>query len=323
VILRALKTYGMYLADNGSNWYVSGVPDERWNNGELQQLRNVLGSAFEVVDQSPLMVSPNSGQVAGAAGPTATVPVPSATLAVSSPTPTTPPPASPTQTGTPIPSATRTPTPSRTATGTRTSTPVPAATWTATPSASPTLPPPGTTRSLVLRGASQMPDTWISPDYPSLNFGSTGSAHLQGAYTPDRLLFRPNLGALPAGATIQSATLQVYAYSATSSGNMLSAYQVLAPWGSSTATYSSPWSQPGLQAGTDYVAVADGTALLGGAGWLTVDVTAAVRAWQQGASNNGIMLRLSGGAPGAHYRVYMAESTTNQRPALSISYTGG
>jgi hypothetical protein len=44
VILRALKSYGMILADNGSSWYVSGVPDERWNNSHLAQLGNLRGS---------------------------------------------------------------------------------------------------------------------------------------------------------------------------------------------------------------------------------------------------------------------------------------
>jgi len=49
-ILTALKTYGMMVADNGSNWYISGAPDPRWNNNDLvTQLRQVTGSNFEVV----------------------------------------------------------------------------------------------------------------------------------------------------------------------------------------------------------------------------------------------------------------------------------
>ena len=62
VILRALKTYGMILADNGAAWYLSGAPDERWNNDILHELGQVRGSDFEAVDVSSLMVSPNSGQ---------------------------------------------------------------------------------------------------------------------------------------------------------------------------------------------------------------------------------------------------------------------
>jgi hypothetical protein len=63
VILRALKKYGMILADNGSPWFISGAPDERWNNDVLRELRQVKGSAFEAVDTSSLMRDPNSGQV--------------------------------------------------------------------------------------------------------------------------------------------------------------------------------------------------------------------------------------------------------------------
>ena len=49
VILKALKKYGLILADIGSNMYISGAPDERWNNDELQQLGKVKASDFEVI----------------------------------------------------------------------------------------------------------------------------------------------------------------------------------------------------------------------------------------------------------------------------------
>jgi hypothetical protein len=62
IILRALKKYGMMLADNGSAWYLSGAPDSRWDNSDLHLLGNIPGSAFEAVDVSGLMVDPNSGQ---------------------------------------------------------------------------------------------------------------------------------------------------------------------------------------------------------------------------------------------------------------------
>ena len=54
VVLRALKEYGMILADNGSNWYVSGSPHPKWSNDQLHALHRVPGSAFEVVDASSL-----------------------------------------------------------------------------------------------------------------------------------------------------------------------------------------------------------------------------------------------------------------------------
>ncbi len=64
VILQALKKYGMILADNGASWFISGAPDERWNNDVLvPELRQVKGSDFEAVDVSSLMVDPDSAQV--------------------------------------------------------------------------------------------------------------------------------------------------------------------------------------------------------------------------------------------------------------------
>ena len=62
VILTALKTYGMILADNGTAWYISGAPDSRWNNDDLHKLQTLHGSDFEAVDESSLIVSVDSGQ---------------------------------------------------------------------------------------------------------------------------------------------------------------------------------------------------------------------------------------------------------------------
>jgi hypothetical protein len=61
VVLIALKEYGMILADNGSAWFISGVPDDRWNSDGLLELRRVKGSDFEAVDHSSLMIDPDSG----------------------------------------------------------------------------------------------------------------------------------------------------------------------------------------------------------------------------------------------------------------------
>jgi hypothetical protein len=72
VILTALKHYGMFVADNGSSWFISGAPDNRWNNDDLQALGAIPGSDFEVVDESSLQVSPNSGQAAGSTAVTST-----------------------------------------------------------------------------------------------------------------------------------------------------------------------------------------------------------------------------------------------------------
>ncbi|EMK17242.1 hypothetical protein [Leptospira kirschneri] len=62
VILRALKKYGMILADNGSDWFLSGAPNEKWNNDQLHKLGKVLGDQFEAVDSESLMLSADSGE---------------------------------------------------------------------------------------------------------------------------------------------------------------------------------------------------------------------------------------------------------------------
>jgi len=54
VILTGLKRYGMILADNGGDWFISGAPDPRWNDGQLEALKRVKGSDFEVLKMGEL-----------------------------------------------------------------------------------------------------------------------------------------------------------------------------------------------------------------------------------------------------------------------------
>ncbi len=54
IILMALKRYGMIVADNGSSWYLTGAPDPRWNDNNLNELKTVPGSAFQVVETGPI-----------------------------------------------------------------------------------------------------------------------------------------------------------------------------------------------------------------------------------------------------------------------------
>jgi hypothetical protein len=63
VILRAMKTYGIMLADNGSDWYISGAPDERWDNDILHLLDVLTGDDFEAVDTSGFLAEGDSGKV--------------------------------------------------------------------------------------------------------------------------------------------------------------------------------------------------------------------------------------------------------------------
>ena len=63
VILRAMQKHGLILADNGSSMFISGVPDDRWDNDTLALLREVEAGDLEAVDASSLIVDPDSGQV--------------------------------------------------------------------------------------------------------------------------------------------------------------------------------------------------------------------------------------------------------------------
>jgi len=54
IVLAALKRYGMIVADNGTDWYISGAPSPHWDNDALHALARVKGSAFEVVDTRSL-----------------------------------------------------------------------------------------------------------------------------------------------------------------------------------------------------------------------------------------------------------------------------
>jgi hypothetical protein len=57
VICTALKTYGMFVADNGADWYISGAPDPRWDDDRLGDLKDVPGSAFEIVETGEPVIS--------------------------------------------------------------------------------------------------------------------------------------------------------------------------------------------------------------------------------------------------------------------------
>ena len=62
VVLRAMQQYGLILADNGSNWYFGGTADPAWPSALVNELKQVPASAFEAVDESSLMINPDSGQ---------------------------------------------------------------------------------------------------------------------------------------------------------------------------------------------------------------------------------------------------------------------
>jgi hypothetical protein len=96
VICTALKKYGMFVADNGSDWYITGAPDSRWSDDRLGDLKTISGDAFEVV-------------ATDGSAPPATPPPPAAPIAVDTPVPAEPTPEI-TASLSPRPSAAPTPT---------------------------------------------------------------------------------------------------------------------------------------------------------------------------------------------------------------------
>lgn len=69
VILKALKRYGMILADNGGTLFISGVSDKRWDDSDLHKLGAVTTEDFEAIDESELQLLPDSGRVDPLAAP--------------------------------------------------------------------------------------------------------------------------------------------------------------------------------------------------------------------------------------------------------------
>jgi hypothetical protein len=80
VILLAMQHYGLILADNGSNWFFSGTEDAAWPDSLLSELKTIPASQFDAVDESSLMMNPNSAAVGFCGGGTATGSGPAVTV---------------------------------------------------------------------------------------------------------------------------------------------------------------------------------------------------------------------------------------------------
>ncbi len=198
--------------------------------------------------------------------------------------------------------------------------------------------------NLIISGPADAADTWISEQFPNDLYwpddpdhtphSQYSRAHLQYFDHPvDRILIRFDLGALPKDAEIERAIFEIrletwieldgagsliMAYPA-----QVSAYQIFQPWQADQATYTRPWSQPGLQRGIDIGDQPLDTLEINGTNWLAFDVTEAVKSWQrEPASNSGLMLVISGASEEiAHYWVDLTDQPApNFRPVLRISY---
>ncbi len=227
-----------------------------------------------------------------AATPTRTATATPTRTATATPPPTASASATASPTGTPTPSATASPTGTRTTTPT--ATPTATATRTATPVAS-----PGSGTFNFQQGVNGYTGTLGAFFDQATGYNNITYLTL-GASDGVKALLQFDVTSIPAAAPVQAATLQLY-YTGRSNGNSLTvgAHQVLHAWVDSQVNRVQRgaglnWDVTGMGSGSDYLALASGTAAVDGAAaaWVSLDVTAMVQAWVANpAANYGLVLR--------------------------------
>ena len=178
---------------------------------------------------------------------------------------------------------------------------------------------------LVIQGPTMIVDTWLDPDTPDQVWHTAEFAHMQGASKPDRILIAGNITRLPTNATIISATLamRVIQWGNDAYPGKIVMHQLITLWRASIATYITPWSAPGLVAGRDYDRTQLDIVPLPDAGWVTLNITPAVIAWQEHARMGGglVLMMTEDSHPQSHYRVYMTDHPDPaSRPFMTIGY---
>ncbi|MDT3680098.1 MAG: DNRLRE domain-containing protein [Burkholderiaceae bacterium] len=174
-------------------------------------------------------------------------------------------------------------------------------------------------------------ETYLSSWHPSISFGATYQLQDQKSQYTSLLrfaIFQSEGGPVPNGATIESATLSLYKYTAY---NMVYAlHRLLKPWDESTANWrqtgvSGEWALAGANgAGSDYVTTPDATGSTGfeSGEWMDFDLTDGVQRLSNGASNLGWRLKPVSGYTSGLKRFYTSEYATDTRfrPKLRIRY---
>lgn len=182
-----------------------------------------------------------------------------------------------------------------------------------------------------LDGYSLTSETYLSSWHPSLAFGASDRLQDQRSQYTSLIrfaIFQSEGGPVPNGATIESATLSLYKYSAYDMTYAL--HRVLKPWQETTATWlqtgaSGAWVVAGANgAGSDYDAAADatGSVAFSSGQWLEFDLTDGVQRLSNGAGNFGWKIMPVSGYVSALKRFYTSEYGTDPRfrPKLSIRY---
>lgn len=157
-------------------------------------------------------------------------------------------------------------------------------------------------------------DSWISEASPTTNYGTDGNVLIEtNASSQKRPMVHFNIGSIPAGATINSASVYLYAYSYDGSqGAVSTLYDLASDWAETSVTWN---NAPALSTFTS-----ESTNLTAINTWYSWDVTNVARQWYNGTkSNYGLQMRSSSG--GTYYIASRENVTTAIRPYLSVNYT--
>ena len=178
---------------------------------------------------------------------------------------------------------------------------------------------------MIIQGPGLVDETWLNPDAPDAVWQPADRVQLQGPAKSDRVLIGFNLSRLPPDASNVSANLmlRVEPSGEESLPGKIAAYLLLTPWKPPSATYNSPWSEPGLVAAKDYDSTPVDLVAMPETGWVTLNVTRAVVAWQsQGRLTGGLVLMLTEDSHSqCRYWIHTTESADPAyRPTLRIVY---
>jgi hypothetical protein len=237
-------------------------------------------------------------------------------------------PTGPTVTRTP----TRTPTPT-VPTHTPTNTPIPgAATWTRTPTVNPTATATSAAGSGAktfqqgLDGYTGAEDTYLSSYDKTINFSTAVNVYVYNANTVHPVI-KFDLSAIPAHATINTATLSFYpTYRSIAANVDINAYRIVRPISVTLATWNtsgvSTWGTAGGTSSSDISPTSIGSVTMGSINaWFNIDVKTAVQSWSDGSPNYGLLLQ-SAGSVNTYYGIISSNSNTaGYRPKLYVQWT--
>lgn len=192
--------------------------------------------------------------------------------------------------------------------------------------------------SATLSGPAVTQDTWLNHQSPDLPYDPLYSEDLYAAYPQvhlqyfnypyDRVLIRFDLRQLPAEITLKRAVFRIHLETFTNEDlpeplpATISAFRILRPWQHDTATFNSPWSQPGLDPGVDFDIQPLGSQSILGTDWVSIDVTDLVSEWLADPEANwGMVVMITEAPQGAHYWVDTADyPLSNRQPGLDVTY---